>query len=121
MYVDSSQACNDLTFLLGDTGIDTSLVTRSWSVRVTQLECGSNALAPSGCVQYYYGSSSGTVQSFNWVGQTYHLADQNQKICFRREKGNCKICYSHVSGLNDIQISGAIGDIIYYLKVFFLF
>ena len=68
VYTDASQNCNDLTFLLGDTGVDTSLVTRSWSVRITQLECGSNNLAPTGCTQYYYGSSSGTVQSYNWAG-----------------------------------------------------
>lgn len=43
-------------------------------------------------------------------GNDYHLADQRQRICFRREKGNCKLCYSHVSSINDIQISGAIAD-----------
>ena len=48
MYVDASEACNDLVFLLGDRAFDTDLSTRSWSVRVTQLECGSNNLAPSG-------------------------------------------------------------------------
>ena len=48
MYVDASEACNELVFLLGDRAFDTDLSTRSWSVRVTQLECGSNNLAPAG-------------------------------------------------------------------------
>ena len=105
MYVDAATACNDLSFALGDTASGTNLVSRSWSVRVTQFDCGSENLAPSGCVQYLYGDNSGTIQSFNYQG-TYHLADQRQKICFRREKGNCRMCYSHVSSIADIQVSG---------------
>ena len=84
--MDASEACNDLVFLLGDRAFDTDLSTRSWSVRVTQLECGSNNLAPSGmfikriiiishisinlltgCTQYFYGDSSGTVNSYNYA------------------------------------------------------
>ena len=52
MYVDASEACNELVFLLGDRAFDTDLSTRSWSVRVTQLECGSNNLAPAGIITY---------------------------------------------------------------------
>ena len=86
MYVDADQACNDLAFLLGDTANGASLASRSWSVRVTQYDCGSPNLAPSGCVQYLYGNQNGVFQSYNYGGG-YHLADQRQKICFRREKG----------------------------------
>ena len=43
-------------------------------------------------------------------GNDYHLANQRQRICFRREKGNCKLCYSHVSSINDVQVSGVIAD-----------
>ena len=107
MYVDSSKACNDLSFLLGSTASGTTLATRSWSVRVTQLECGSDLLAPSGCTQYYYGSSTGTVQSFNYDGGQ-HLANQQQSICFRRERGNCRICYT-TQAIKDFQISSAGG------------
>lgn len=110
MYVDASEACNELVFLLGDRAFDTDLSTRSWSVRVTQLECGSNNLAPAGCTQYFYGDSSGTVSSYNYQGNDYHLADQRQRMCFRREKGNCKLCYSHITSINDVQVSGAIAD-----------
>jgi len=56
MYVDANVACNDLSILLGQNpnGV-ASVASRSWSIRVTQLECGSNLLAPSGCTQYFYG------------------------------------------------------------------
>ena len=107
MYVDANQACNDLAFLLGNTADGTTLATRSWSIRVTQYDCGSPNLAPSGCVQYFYGVQNDIIQSYNYGGG-YHLADQRQKICFRREKGNCKICYSSVSSIADLEISGAI-------------
>ena len=82
--------------LLGTTAVGTTLATRSWSIRVTQLECGSETLAPSGCTQYFYGDTSGTVQTYNYDGGL-HLANQNQVQCIRREKGNCKICYAAVS------------------------
>jgi hypothetical protein len=50
--------------------------------QITQISCfDSNHLAPSGCTQYYTGTS-GTIQSFNWQNMV-QLANQNQKICFR--------------------------------------
>ena len=104
MYVDSSEACNDLNMLLGTTAVGTTLATRSWSVRVTQLACGSKLLAPDGCTQYFYGSDSGLVKTYNYAGGN-HLANQNQVQCIRREKGNCKICYAAVAE-TDFAVSG---------------
>jgi len=106
MYVDSSTACNDLNLLLGTSAVGTTLATRSWSIRVTQLECTSDNLAPAGCTQYFFGDDSGTVKTYNYAGNNYHLANQNQVQCIRREKGNCKICYAAVA-LTDFAISGA--------------
>ena len=107
VYVDASDACNDLNFLLGDTAATgTTLASRSWSVRVTQYECGSQLLAPPGCTQYFYGDSTGSFQSYNYQGN-YHLANQNQNICMRRERGNCRICYSAPT-VDDFQVSGGI-------------
>ena len=90
--------------LLGTTAVGTTLATRSWTIRVTQLECGSDGLAPAGCTQYFYGSDSGTVNTYNYQGGR-HLANQNQVQCIRREKGNCKICYAAVA-LTDFSVSG---------------
>ena len=104
VYVDASTACNDLTFLLGETASGTTLATRSWNIRVTQYECNSGLLAPPGCTQYFYGSDTGSVQSYNFAGD-YHLANQRQNICIRRESSQCRICYS-TSTWTDFQISG---------------
>ena len=35
----------------------------------------------------------GVIKTFNFDGGV-HLADQNQNICMRRERGTCKVCYS---------------------------
>ena len=59
------------------------------TLQITQYDCNYENLAPSGCNQYFFGSSSGMVQSFNYDGGT-HLADQNQNMCIRTERGNCK-------------------------------
>jgi len=99
MYVDSSTACNDLNFLLG-----TSSTAKTWSIRITQLECTSDILAPSGCTQYFYGDDSGTVKTYNYAG-SQHLANQRQIQCIRREKGNCRICYAAVAA-TDFAVSG---------------
>jgi len=104
MYVDSSDQCNELSMLLGTTAVGTTLATRSWTIRVTQLECGSDNLPPSGCTQYFFGSDTGTVSTYNYDGG-FHLANQNQVQCIRREKGNCKICYAAVA-YNDFALSG---------------
>ena len=104
VYVDASDACNDMNMLLGNQATGTTVGQRNWSVRVTQYECGSELLAPPGCTQYYYGQNTGTFQSYNYQGD-YHLANQRQNICFRRERGQCRICYS-TSAAIDFQISG---------------
>ena len=68
MYVDSSKACNDLNMLLGSNPVGTTTADQRWSIRVTQLECGSNNLAPSGCTQYFYGNDAGTLKTYNFAG-----------------------------------------------------
>lgn len=100
-------------FLLGTTAFETSIVTRSWSVRISQYDCNYSNLAPDGCTEYFYGSSTDLLTSYNFAGGT-HLADQNQVMCIRREKGNCKICYSTTDFSTDFGISGkATGKFLY--------
>lgn len=87
MYVDASEACNILSFQLsGD-------AKRSWEIKVTHLKCDDNNLAPSGCTQWFFGTTEGQIESFNFNGKL-HLANQNQNICIRRELNQCQICYS---------------------------
>lgn len=99
MYVEASDACNILSFQLAGIG------KYAWEIKITQLDCFSNELAPTGCTQYHFGAISGTVQSFNYVGGT-HLANQNQLICIRRELNMCRICYATAMAMNVFDISG---------------
>lgn len=88
VYVDANTGCNDLVFQLGATGIGATVATPSWEIKITQYSCSFNNLAPSGCTQYYFGATTNTVQSFNFNSE--HLANQDQVICVRRERGLCR-------------------------------
>lgn len=109
MYVDSSNNCNTLMFQLGPTGIGTTAATRSWNIKISQISCFSQWLAPQGCTQYYTGTA-GQFNSYNYAGGT-QLADQQQQICFRRERGYCRLCVTPSTSLinTDFSISNAIG------------
>jgi len=60
--------------------------TRSWEIKVTQLECGNAMRPPDGCLQWHTGSA-GQLTTFNFAGNTLHLANQNYNICIRQEMG----------------------------------
>ncbi|XP_059097431.1 uncharacterized protein LOC131891786 [Tigriopus californicus] len=104
MYVDASSSCNELAFQLGSSTIDASSVSRGWSIKVTQYACDYNNLAPKGCTQYFFGTTTDTVQTFNFDSGV-HLANQNQNICVRQEAGNCRICWTAVND-DDFVLSG---------------
>ena len=99
--------CVDLTFQLG-TGSRT-VADPQWTIRVTQYDSGYTNLAPFGCTQYYWKEDSdsdgkGTIKSYNWGGG-YHLANQKQVICIRREDDQKRICYG-VAIATDFAVSG---------------
>ncbi len=74
--------------------------------QVTQYACDYTNLAPQGCTQYFFGQSSNSVRSYNFnYGKGRHLANQDQHICIRRERGNCRICY-YVAAEGDFAVSG---------------
>merc|ERR1712172_223429 len=60
--------------------------TRSWEIKVTQLECGNPMSPPDGCLQWHTGSA-GQLTTFNFAGNALHLADQDYNICIRQEMG----------------------------------
>jgi hypothetical protein len=70
--------------------MQTSSLSRSWRIRITQLSCDSPGRAPEGCLQYYTGIA-GNVASFNWkltdnaLGPTFsnHLANLDYNVCIR--------------------------------------
>jgi len=102
IYVDASADCNDLVFYLGATGY-------SYSIRITQYNCEYENLAPKGCTEYLFGEQTGYIYTYNWDdGNGYHLANQEQNICIRREKDYCEICYSTVTN-KDFGVSAGGG------------
>lgn len=111
MYVDASEACNDLRFVLGNQGIGTGIANRQWSIKVTQYACDYKNLAPDGCTQYFFGATTDIIQTYNF-GNGRHLSDQNQNICIRRERGNCKICFTAIDPV-DVSVSGVTADMAY--------
>jgi len=112
MYIDSSDACNDLAFQLGQTAFGTGVSQRQWSIKVTQYACDYPNLAPDGCTQYFFGSSGQSVKTYNFDGGQ-HLANQDQNICIRRERGNCRICWTTELD-TDFQVSGTSGTTVVY-------
>lgn len=114
MYVDASNSCNMLNFQLGTNAMGTTLATRSWNIRISQISCYDPNLPPQGCTQYNWGTTAtGIIYSYNYAN-TQQLAYQKQVICTRRERGYCKICYSEattkdfaVSGLNTAGLIGS--------------
>ena len=51
---------------------------------MTQYACDYSNLAPSGCTQYYFGSTTASVETYNFNGGNgQHLANQRQQICVR--------------------------------------
>ena len=109
MYVDvdrrGTAGCNTFAFQLGDVGVGAAIATRMWSIRVTQYACDSPVKAPDGCTQYFFDpTGTGVVKTYNFDGGQ-HLANQKQTICVRRERGNCRICWS-TEKATDFAVSG---------------
>jgi hypothetical protein len=105
MYVPASDQCNVLTSNFGSAS---TASTSAFTIKVTQVECGSKTLAPNGCVQYRT-ESTGTIETFNYnsAGGVL-LQNQDYAICIRfdcfhttlsmqyfcrAERGICSVCY----------------------------
>jgi len=117
LYIEASQACNKLMFLLGRE----PAMEPMWSITVRQYANDHTNLAPTGCNQYHFDmddtdalSVTGIVASFNYNnGNGRHLANQDQTICIRREEGMTRVCFSQAGGMqvDDFRIStGSKGD-----------
>jgi hypothetical protein len=104
MYVPASNACNQMNFQLGTNSMGVSSVaTRSWNIKISQISCLAPYLPPPGCTQFITGTT-GVLNSYNFAGGT-QLANQQQNVCVRKERGYCKICYSPTT-ISDFGISG---------------
>lgn len=101
------QNCQDALFTIGS---DTH--TRKWDIHVTQYTCEemetSMGAGPTGCLQYHTGTV-GHIASFAFpvaasltgttskiLAKTTHLNNQDYKICFRKEHGKVKLCFTDI-------------------------
>jgi len=124
MYVEAdTDRCNRFTFNIAKAATDAvadinnrglaALATRSWDITFTQIECTSLTLPPPGCTQYFWGGGSYVLQTHNYVtaDTTRHLANQHQRFCMRRERGNCLGCFHAVAAVFEISGTPAIAEI----------
>jgi hypothetical protein len=71
--------------------------------QVTQISCFDKNRAPSGCTQYFYGTSAtGMIMSFNYANSV-QLASQKQRFCFRSVQFLKEIPIMLI-GVNDLSI-----------------
>jgi len=106
VYYDVSDNCNNLQFQFGQTANGVTKATRSFDIKISQIDCNSEMLAPSGCTQWYTGGGPAHVRTFNYDGGSgKHLANQDQTICVRRDSGKCAVCWV-ADALTDVQIGG---------------
>jgi len=122
MYVPASDRCNTLSANIGSTSTST---TGSFTIKITQIPCNSPVLPPKGCLQYFYGSTSGTIASYNYQGssgtaqsgKSQLLVNQHYNACVRTERTYCGICYwsttiatgFHMSVPNGVAAIGLLG------------
>jgi len=92
MYVDMGLSTNSPVVLtVVSAGASFS---RSFSVKVTQIECDSLAKAADGCLQYFTGVS-GQMFSFNYNDAAgLQLSDTDYSMCVRMERNFCGIQYT---------------------------
>jgi len=91
MYIPASDTgCNTLN---ANIGTGSTAGTSAFTIKVTQIECGSKRLAPSGCLQYFT-QDTDEIQTFNYNNAGgIHLANQDYSICVRDNRQYCSICY----------------------------
>uniref|UniRef100_T1IHV2 CUB domain-containing protein n=1 Tax=Strigamia maritima TaxID=126957 RepID=T1IHV2_STRMM len=92
IYIDFPTGVNTISLQVVTTGFDYQ---RKWRIRVSQIECNSPSIAPSGCFQYYTGTS-GSFRSFNYDANfnSGYQRELNYGTCMRRESGFCGIRYT---------------------------
>lgn len=110
MYVEADvDRGNKLQFSLADMATDgttqlttnrgqATLAARTWDITISQIECNSPTLPPVGCTKYWWGSGRATLTNYNHQTAVslagYHLGMQHERMCIRRERGNCIGCFS---------------------------
>jgi len=129
LYVEADvERCNMFRFSIGDataTGTSggtqgtitrgiTAAATRAWDITISQIECSSIVLPPTGCTKYWWGTDGvATMTNYNYQANAVsgHLGMQHERMCVRRERGYCVGCFSSaitafgVSGFGNIEVN----------------
>merc|ERR1711953_379247 len=93
--------------------VDSTTVTRSLDIMITQYKCGEEAGGPPGCMQWHM-TTTGTVRSFNFPDQTAgttvaasttHLSNQHYDICIRQPISTTYICYQACTNVAAVEVA----------------
>lgn len=92
----ADSATSATTQVTTNRGIAT-LGARTWDMTISQIECTSPVLPPTGCTKYWWGSGRATLTNYNKATTTTaadaHLGMQHERMCIRRERGMCIGCF----------------------------
>lgn len=88
IYVETGRSTTATTLTIA-TGTGTT--SRSWKIKISQIECSNVMKPPADCAQYFTGAS-GVFQSPNFANALFH-AGLEYAVCIRQEKGYCQNTY----------------------------
>lgn len=82
---------------------------RTYEIKVTQVECSNAGRPPMGCYQYHT-TLAGRLTTFNFYQTTstnqVHLMSLSDNICIRQAQGYCCVQYTECSATNSFSIDG---------------
>jgi len=115
IYVEMGPGTTD-TAQLGFTFDSTQTTsTRSYEIKVSQIQCSNANRPPPGCLQYWT-TTVGRITTFNFfqtaAASQQHLGSQDVTACVRRNQGYCCVQYTVCEGVIgafslDSQVVGA--------------
>jgi len=74
----------------------TTSFSRTWNIKVSQIECDNPNKPPTDCMQYFT-KGSGTLESFNFNGGLM-VASMDYTVCFKMQSGTCGVRYTVDTG-----------------------
>merc|ERR1711994_233370 len=90
MYVQVGKSTSNVK---ASVATDTATTSRSWNIKIRQIECDNPNKPPSDCTQYY-DCGTGTIESFNFNGGLLPAMQHSYSICFRPQSGACGVSVS---------------------------
>jgi len=102
IYVPMGEVGSTTSATVEFTTTGSSSTSRTWDILVSQIPCSKTYTPPSGCLQYFTGTS-GKIKTFNFDGgdTTTHLANQNYQACIRQAVGMCCNQYTVCDGSSE--------------------